>query len=64
MGKNSTWPKQTAEAKTIIDNTTTWMTWAVGMENLADVNAKIKENFSKLITGSLNAEQFYAAMNK
>ncbi len=40
------------------------MTWAVGMENLADVNAKIKENFSKLITGSLNAEQFYAAMNK
>ncbi|MBZ4674240.1 MAG: extracellular solute-binding protein family 1, partial [Spirochaeta sp.] len=64
MGKNSTWPKQTAEAKTIIDNTTTWMTWAVGMENLADVNAKIKENFSKLILGSLNAEQFYAAMNK
>jgi raffinose/stachyose/melibiose transport system substrate-binding protein len=64
MGKNSTWPKQTAEAKTIIDNTTTWMTWAAGMENLADVNAKIKENFSKLITGSLNAEQFYAAMNK
>ncbi len=64
MGKNSVWPKQTAEAKTIIDNTTTWMTWAVGMENLADVNAKIKENFSKLIIGNLDAQEFYAAMNK
>jgi len=64
MGKDSDWPKQTAEAKTIIDHTTTWMTWAVGMENLPDVNAKIKENFSKLILGSLDADGFYAAMNK
>lgn len=40
------------------------MTWAVGMENLADVNAKIKANFAKLIVGSLDAEGFYAAMNK
>lgn len=64
MGNDSDWPKQTAEAKTIIDNTTTWMTWGVGMENVPDVNAKIKENFSKLILGSLDAEGFYAAMNK
>lgn len=64
MGKDSEWPKQTAEAKTIIDNTTTWMTWGVGMENLPGVNAKIKENFSKLILGSIDADGFYAAMNK
>lgn len=64
MGKDSAWPKQTAEAKTIIDNTTKWMTWAVGMENLADVNAKIKENFAKLILGQLDAEGFYQAMNR
>lgn len=64
MGKDSSWPKQTAEAKVVIDNTTKWMTWAVGMENLADVNAKIKDNFAKLIVGTLDAEGFYAAMNK
>ncbi len=64
MGKDSAWPKETAEAKTIIDNTTKWMTWAVGMENLADVNAKIKENFAKLILGQLDAEGFYQAMNR
>ncbi len=64
MGKDSTWPKQTAEAKVVIDNTTNWMTWAVGMENVADVNTKIKENFSKLIIGTLDAKGFYEAMNK
>lgn len=64
MGKDSDWPKQTAEAKTIIDHTTVWMTWAVGMENLPDVNAKIKENFSRLILGTIDADGFYAAMNK
>ena len=56
--------KRTAEAKTVIDNTTKWMTWAAGMENLADVNAKIKENFAKLILGQLDAEGFYQAMNR
>ncbi|NCB01962.1 MAG: carbohydrate ABC transporter substrate-binding protein [Spirochaetia bacterium] len=64
MGSTSDWPKQTAGAKKVIDNTTTWMTWAAGMENSADVNSKIKENFAKLITGSLDADSFYAAMNK
>ena len=64
MGTSSEWPKQTAGAKKVIDNTTTWMTWAVGMENSADVNSKIKENFAKLITLSLDADSFYAAMNK
>ncbi len=64
MGSTSDWPKQTAGAKIIIDNTTKWMTWAVGMENSADVNSKIKENFAKLITGSLDADSFYATMNK
>lgn len=64
MGRESSWPKQTAEAKVVIDNTTNWMTWAVGMENLADVNAKIKENFAKLIVGTLDADGFYAGMNK
>lgn len=64
MGRDSDWPKQTVEAKVVIDNTTNWMTWAVGMENVADVNTKIKENFSKLIVGTLDAESFYEAMNK
>ena len=64
MGLNSVWPKQTQEAKVVIDNTTNWMTWGGGMEADANITSKIKENFKKLITGALDAESFYAAMNK
>lgn len=64
MGNDSAWPKQLAEAKVVIDNTTVRLPWAVGMEDNPDINAKIKENFAKLITGSLNAEGFAAAMRK
>ncbi|MDY4611255.1 MAG: extracellular solute-binding protein [Sphaerochaetaceae bacterium] len=64
MGNDSQWPKQLAEAKVVIDNTTVRLPWAVGMEDNPDINAKIKENFAKLITGSINAEGFAAGMRK
>ncbi|WP_428770390.1 extracellular solute-binding protein [Treponema sp. HNW] len=63
-GNNTAWPSQLAEAKVIVDNTTNRLDWAVGMENDPEINAKIKENFAKLIKGDLNAEGFAAAMAK
>lgn len=64
MGNDSAWPTQLAEAKPVIDNTTKRLPWAVSMEDSADVNAKIKSNFAKLILGQLSAEQFAAEMGK
>jgi raffinose/stachyose/melibiose transport system substrate-binding protein len=64
MGNDSAWPDALAEAKAVVDSTTKRLPWAVGMEDSPDINAKIKENFAKLIMGDLNAEQFAAAMAK
>ncbi|MDR2392572.1 MAG: extracellular solute-binding protein [Treponema sp.] len=64
MGNDSAWPEALAEAKAVVDSTTKRLPWAVGMEDSPDINAKIKENFAKLIMGSLNAEQFAEAMAK
>ncbi|MDR0718256.1 MAG: extracellular solute-binding protein [Treponema sp.] len=62
MGNDSAWPPELAEAKAVVDATTMRLPWAVGMEDSPDINAKIKENFAKLILGTLNAQQFAAAM--
>lgn len=64
MGTESQWPLELAEAKKALDNTTKRMAWAGNMEDNPDINAKIKENFAKLITGSINAEGFAAGMRK
>lgn len=62
MASNAQWPKQLAEAKAVVDATTKWLPWAVYFEDKAEINAKIKENFGKLIKGEINAQQFAAAM--
>ncbi|MDR2748060.1 MAG: extracellular solute-binding protein, partial [Treponema sp.] len=62
MGNDSEWPAALAEAKAVVDATTKRLPWAVGMEDSPDINAKIKENFAKLVMGDLNAAQFAAAM--
>lgn len=64
MGNDSSWPEALKEARAVIDNTTKRLPWAVSMEDNPDVNAKIKENFAKLITGSIDAQGFYQAMQK
>jgi raffinose/stachyose/melibiose transport system substrate-binding protein len=64
MAENSTWPAELAEAKLGVKSTTKRLPWAVGMEDNPGINAKIKENFAKLIKGDLNAAQFAAAMAK
>jgi raffinose/stachyose/melibiose transport system substrate-binding protein len=62
MANASEWPATLAEAKAVLDATTKRLPWAVGMEDTAEINAKIKENFAKLITGEFNAQQFADAM--
>ncbi|MDR3161648.1 MAG: extracellular solute-binding protein, partial [Spirochaetaceae bacterium] len=62
MGNDSQWPAALAEAKAVVDATTKRLPWAVGMEDSPDMNAKIKENFAKLVMGDLSADQFAAAM--
>jgi raffinose/stachyose/melibiose transport system substrate-binding protein len=64
MANDATWPEALAEAQTCIDNTTKRLNWAVGMENEANVNASIKENLSKMINGSMDAQQFADAFSK
>jgi raffinose/stachyose/melibiose transport system substrate-binding protein len=62
MGNASAWPPALAEAKVVVDTTTKRLPWAVGMEDSPDINAKIKENFAKLVKGDINADQFAQAM--
>jgi raffinose/stachyose/melibiose transport system substrate-binding protein len=62
MGNASQWPPALADAKTVVDATTKRLPWAVGMEDNPDINAKIKENFARLVAGGLTAEQFAANM--
>lgn len=62
MANDAQWPAQLADAKQIIDTTTKRLNWAVGMEDDADINAAIKDGFSKLVTGDYNAQQFADAL--
>lgn len=64
MANDATWPKQLTEAKTVLDETTIRYPWAVGMEDVADINAKIKTNFALLVSGKLDAKGFADAMKK
>jgi len=64
LANDSKWPDQLAEAKVVMQNTTKVLPWAVGMEDKAEINAKIKESFARLIKGDYNAQQFADAMKK
>ncbi|MDR2517051.1 MAG: extracellular solute-binding protein [Spirochaetaceae bacterium] len=64
MANDSSWPQALAEAKAVVDATTKRLPWAVGMEDNPDINAKIKENFARLVKGELTPEQFAAAMRR
>ncbi len=58
MANDAVWPEAIADAKTIIDNTTARLPWAVGMENDANVNTAIKTNLALMISGKLDAQGF------
>ncbi|MEG0769793.1 MAG: extracellular solute-binding protein [Ruthenibacterium sp.] len=64
MANDATWPEALAEAKACLDATTNRLTWAVDMENDANVNASIKENLAKMINGTTDAQGFVDAFAK
>ena len=64
MGNNAQWPSELAEAKAVLDATSVRLPWAVGMQDDGNVNAKILEHFRRLITGSINAQQFADNMRR
>ncbi|MEG2436149.1 MAG: extracellular solute-binding protein, partial [Ruthenibacterium sp.] len=64
MANDATWPDALVDAKACLDATTNRLTWAVDMENDANVNATIKENLAKLINGTTDAQGFADAFAK
>ena len=61
---NTEWPALVKCAKPVMDGSTTRFTWAVGVETNADMTPVIKENFIKLMAGTLDAEGLVKAMQE
>ena len=59
---NTEWPEMVACAKPVIEQSTGRFTWAAGVETNVDMTPVIKENFIKLMAGSLTADEFVEAM--
>lgn len=64
MANDATWPDALKDAKAIIDATTQRLSWAVDMENDANVNAAIKTNLALMISGKEDAAAFADAFGK
>ncbi|MBL8966379.1 MAG: extracellular solute-binding protein [Spirochaetaceae bacterium] len=64
VGGTTDWPVQLAEAKAIFNNLKTCYPWAAGIQANVDKLPVISENFTKLVGGTITAEQFVAAMKK
>ena len=64
MANDSQWPPQLAEAKAVVDNTTNRLPWAVGMQDDASIAAALVENFGRIVTGAINAQQFADALRR
>lgn len=58
------WPSQLSEAKEVFNSLDTVYPWAAGIQSDTDKLPIIAEAFTKLISGSLTAEQFVEAMKK
>lgn len=61
---NTEWPAMVECAKPVIEQSTGRFTWAAGVETNVDTTPVIKENFIKLMAGSLTADEFVAAMQE
>lgn len=59
---NAEWPALVASAKPVMEGSTSRFTWAAGVEVNEDITPVIKENFTKLIAGTITADEFVAAM--
>ena len=60
---NTEWPELVSCAKPVMEGSTSRFTWAVGVETNADMTPVIKENFIKLMAGTISAEEFVSAMS-
>ena len=61
---NTEWPAMVECAKPVIEQSTGRFTWAAGIETNVDMTPVIKENFIKLMAGSMTADEFVAAMQE
>ncbi len=52
------WPAELADVKVIFENTTTKLGWAAGGEANTDATPVIKENFIKIMGGSITPDEF------
>ena len=55
---NTEWPAMVECAKPVIEQSTNRFTWACGVESNVDMTPVIKENFIKLMAGSITADEF------
>ena len=62
--ENTEWPDMVACAKPVMDQSTARFTAACGAETNVDMTPVIKENFIKLIAGSITADEFVSAMQE
>lgn len=59
---NAEWPELVSCAKPVLEASTARFTWAVGVETNPDMTPVIKENFIKLMAGTISADEFVKAM--
>ena len=59
---NTEWPALLQSVKPVMDSCTTRYSWAVGIESNNDMTPVIKENFIKLMAGTLDSQGFVDAM--
>jgi raffinose/stachyose/melibiose transport system substrate-binding protein len=59
---NTEWPDLVSCAKPVIEDSTARFTWAVGCEANEDITPIMKENFIKLMAGTMSADEFIDAM--
>ncbi len=64
VGGTTDWPVQLADAKAIFESLTTCYPWAANIQANTDKNPVIVANFTKLISGTMTADQFLAEMKK
>jgi raffinose/stachyose/melibiose transport system substrate-binding protein len=59
---NAEWPEMLSAVKDVMAGLTTRYQWSAGIENNPDMTPIIKENFQKLCTGKVTAQEFVDAL--
>ena len=62
VGGTTQWPVQLSDAKEIFDSVEVRFPWAAGAEANPEVLPNLADNFTKLIAGTITAEEFIANM--